>query len=164
MAVISRYFRCRMVNLSAVSTDSCLLHVLQEESARTPPVAAKTYMHDKASACISSVPDGRKEEYTKIGSKRARSRPHRGSRGSAHCFITNLHVQDVSYSMGIIFSYPKNQDNINIFILTFLSNRNTISIIYIFLTNLYIFISDCILLKRREKYSIKIGYILYMEI
>lgn len=140
MAAISRYFCCRMADLSTESTDSCLLHLLQEESARAPSVAAKAYMHDEASASGSNSQDGRKKEYPKVGCERARSGPHRGSRGSVHCFSIDLHVQDIPCIRWIFFIlYNKRSFIKKMPILTFLSNKNTISIICIFAYLIQIF-------------------------
>lgn len=81
-----------MVDFSAASTDSCLLHLLQEESACTSFVVAKAHMYNEASARGSSAQDGREEEFPEVGRKRARNRPHRGSRGLIYCFSIDLHV------------------------------------------------------------------------
>lgn len=97
------YFRFRMVDFSAASTDSCLLHLLQEESARASFIVAEAYMYNEASARGSSAQDGREEEFPEVGRERARSRPHRGSRGLMHCFSIDLHVQDIPYSMDHFF-------------------------------------------------------------
>jgi len=62
-----------MADLSAASTDSCLLQLLQEEFACTSSVAAKAYMYDEASACNFNVQNGRKEKFSEVGCERARS-------------------------------------------------------------------------------------------
>lgn len=76
---ISKYFFFRMADLSTASTYSCLLHLLQEKFARTSSVVAKAYVYDEASARGFNIQNGRKEEFPKVGCKRARSGSYRGS-------------------------------------------------------------------------------------
>lgn len=151
MAAISKYFRFRMVDFSTASTDSCLLHLLQEEFARAPSVAIKAYVHDEASACGSSAQDGRKEEFPEVGCECTRSRPHRGSRGLMHCFSIDFHVQEVPFLMSHFF-YPKNiyrNVNSDIFVEQEYSQYN-LNFFCMAYSNM--FVGECILLKKEDKY------------
>lgn len=70
-----------MVDFSAVSTNSCLLSILQEESACSSSVAVKAYMHNEASTCSLDIYTGRETNGTEVGRRCARSRAHGRSRG-----------------------------------------------------------------------------------
>lgn len=68
-------FVCRMVDLSSVSTDTCLLPVLQKKFARTPFVIAEAYMYNEASAFSFDICIGGETD-TEIGFRCTRSRAH----------------------------------------------------------------------------------------
>lgn len=91
-----------MVDFSTVSTDSCLLPILQAEPTRTPFVPSEAYMHNEASAFIFDICIGREtSEVGEGGNRCTRSGAYGRSQGY-HMFLVNF-LQGMSYILFKLF-------------------------------------------------------------